>query len=54
MPGDLEGADQKQSLVLTLGKPRYALSLSTVERLAERWRAAAAWFLSPLQNGEVA
>ena len=48
MPGELEGADQKQILVLTLCGPRYALYLSTVERKAERLQAAASSILSPL------
>jgi len=48
MPGDLEGADRKQILVFALGEPRYAVYLSTVERVT------ASSILSPLQNGEVA
>ena len=53
MPVDPEVADQKQILVFTLGEPGYAVYLSTVERVAERWGTAASSILSPLQNGKI-
>jgi len=53
LPGDLEGADRKQILVFTVGETSYGLYLSTVEQVAERWRAAAASILSTLQNGKI-